>query len=568
MSLNAHNGGVRLPATTGKGWTGGASGKKDKKAGEKHGDDLSQSVQTVADLVPREVILASANFDESSALENRSGNSWDVFQHLAVDLDTAKALQDCNITDTAWSEEIIEAREYIATEGNDVDPRIIDPGFHPPSTEDNFGPDPDPITEEAVSVGDKQPSSSDSTELNMHTTFEGMHSTSVVISAGDSNAILAMLQSDGNANKKGIWDHRDSSFVKKACSSPEGLSGLRDVDLRVVSRFLNQRGLTKIKPYSSKREKISKLCEVFGYTNPENNQRQTRRNIKKQPVKTLSDLATRTLTSKVPKMALNVAYAEYIWPVQLAEWQRQSPISDTVKVQLDEVQYPDFWFYIPEFSETRQKLEVRCIDSSHLLTRCRRKICKGGLEGMDNKPWVNVALEKTTFLTLVMVEDVVDPMSVSMAATHISGDVERIMIRNGDFQAASLCRDLRSWWQSEDDPGISANDRIVMRMNLRQRLLNYVDFAVFPPATMHINGWPLQLWEALIANIDAKSMLYPLCKGGTYNVRAFSSMMGETFFSELTNQDRRGHGTVSAPDFAYFIGNSIEQMHIRLDATR
>ena len=45
-------------------------------------------------------------------------------------------------------------------------------------------------------------------------------------------------------------------------------------------------------------------------------------------------------------------------------------------------------------------------------------------------------------------------------------------------------------------------------------------------------------------------------------------MMGETFFSELTNEDRRGHGTVSVEDFAHFLGTSIEQMRTRLDSDR
>ena len=85
---------------------------------------------------------------------------------------------------------------------------------------------------------------------------------------------------------------------------------------------------------------------------------------------------------------------------------------------------------------------------------------------------------------------------------------------------------------------------------------------------MYVRGWPTQLWEALSASIDAKSIFYALCKQETYNTRAFSSMMGETFFSELTNEDRRGHRTVSVEDFAYFLGTSIKQMQARLDSDR
>ena len=159
-------------------------------------------------------------------------------------------------------------------------------------------------------------------------------------------------------------------------------------------------------------------------------------------------------------------------------------------------------------------------------------------------------------------------MSVMMALTHFSEKVEIEMRKNGDVVAADLCRDVRHWWLSEDEPGLSAMERIQMRMNLRSRLLSHVKFDQFPPPTVQLSGWPIQLWEALIANIDAKSLLYAICHNGTYNVRAFSSMMGETFFSELTLADKRGHGTVTSEEFGQFIGTTIEQLHLRLDPER
>ena len=48
----------------------------------------------------------------------------------------------------------------------------------------------------------------------------------------------------------------------------------------------------------------------------------------------------------------------------------------------------------------------------------------------------------------------------------------------------------------------------------------------------------------------------------------FSSMIGETFFSEVTQNNRRGHGTVSCQEFGHFVGNAIEQVQIRLNPER
>jgi len=76
------------------------------------------------------------------------------------------------------------------------------------------------------------------------------------------------------------------------------------------------------------------------------------------------------------------------------------------------------------------------------------------------------------------------------------------------------------------------------------------------------------LWEAILASIDAKAYLYAMAHGGTYNVRAFSSLIGETFFAELTLNDKSGQGTVTAKEFGVFISRSTEQLQIRLDPER
>lgn len=220
---------------------------------------------------------------------------------------------------------------------------------------------------------------------------------------------------------------------------------------------------------------------------------------------------------------------------------------------------PDFWFYKPEYSESRNQLEVRSIDSTHLLTRTRRKCCRGGIEGLDNTPWLKVAKQGKTLLTPVMVQDIIDPMSMSMANTHFCQAVQNGMRENGGFRAACLCANIHEWWRAEDEAGIPALDVIRMRFMLRSRLLNHINFGEFPPPGQYVNGWPIHLFEAQLINIDSKVYLYALCKSGTYNSRAFSSMMGETFFSELTHQDRTGHGTVSCEDFSRYIGKTIEQ---------
>lgn len=144
---------------------------------------------------------------------------------------------------------------------------------------------------------------------------------------------------------------------------------------------------------------------------------------------------------------------------------------------------------------------------------------------MNNNGWMKVARSGKTLLTPVMIQEIVDPMSAYMAITHFSEQEESVMRLNGDIASADLCRDVRMWWQAEDEQGISSVERHSMRMNLKTRLINHVKFNKFPPSTMYIWGWPCQLWEAIISSIDAKAWLYCFCHGGTYNVRAFSSII-------------------------------------------
>lgn len=115
---------------------------------------------------------------------------------------------------------------------------------------------------------------------------------------------------------------------------------------------------------------------------------------------------------------------------------------------------------------------------------------------------------------------------------------------NRDNVSVDFCCDVCMWWQVEDELGISLVERYNMRMNLRMWFLNYVKFNEFFLFIMYIWGWLCQLWEVIIFSIDVKVWLYYFCYGGIYNVRVFSSMIGEIFFFELIMNDRRGQGIV------------------------
>lgn len=125
-------------------------------------------------------------------------------------------------------------------------------------------------------------------------------------------------------------------------------------------------------------------------------------NMRAKKVKTLSELSASTV-SKIPKFFFNIIYAEMVWPEKMKSW-----ASAVKNVTVEGNKYD--WFYKPEFSPSINQYEVRCIDSTHLLTRTRTKKCKGGLENLNNNGWMKVAHSGKTLLTPVMIQEIVDLM--------------------------------------------------------------------------------------------------------------------------------------------------------------
>ena len=129
---------------------------------------------------------------------------------------------------------------------------------------------------------------------------------------------------------------------------------------------------------------------------------------------------------------------ESLQPLDTLDEEQEHETITKIDTDVSKRLFPDFWFSIPEYSNERHQLEVKCVDSTHLFTRLRRHSCKGTLDGIDNAAWKRVAKDRKTFLSTVMIEDVIDPMSVSMARTHFSQTVENAMRENGDIKSAEL----------------------------------------------------------------------------------------------------------------------------------
>jgi hypothetical protein len=74
---------------------------------------------------------------------------------------------------------------------------------------------------------------------------------------------------------------------------------------------------------------------------------------------------------------------------------------------------------------------------------------------------------------------------------------------------------------------------------------------------------PRIMYEGLLQSIDTHIQLYAICKEGTYNQRAISSLINETFFGEMTDMEQTKLGCPKAVTIPRLMSNITELMHYR-----
>jgi len=101
---------------------------------------------------------------------------------------------------------------------------------------------------------------------------------------------------------------------------------------------------------------------------------------------------------------------------------------------------PINWFYHPEFSDSRKQLELRRIDTHHLLTRTRTALNKGGVGLAKLEDFVKVAEDRSTKLKVAMLVNHLNMQSTDYALITFAEDVEEGLRQRGCFESAETCR--------------------------------------------------------------------------------------------------------------------------------
>lgn len=109
-----------------------------------------------------------------------------------------------------------------------------------------------------------------------------------------------------------------------------------------------------------------------------------------------------------------------------------------------------------------------------------------------------------------LVEYLIDKQSVPNTRTNFSLDVEEWMVENEYTESAKLTRLIRQWYEASDQSGMRAIERVKHLMEMRQFVLEDVDFGIFPPFGRYIKGIPIVTFEEMLVDIDLKLQMYAI----------------------------------------------------------
>lgn len=281
----------------------------------------------------------------------------------------------------------------------------------------------------------------------------------------------------------------------------------------------------------------------------------------------------RKAVQKIPKEVLNCVYAQHIFPLKLETFYQESPFGRTFRIDGFEDIQPDNWYSRPEYNEVFQNYFFVILDAYHQICGLRRLFCATGIpsRGVSNKPLISVAENSdsnNSGLNIAVARDLIDKQSIAYATQTFSENVESSLRDICAHMEADFCHIVRNWYQSEDEPGLSAHERCAQKLVFRQWLLNQVRFDEFPPYGSYVGGIPVVLYEGLLTGIERKIQLYPFTKKGTYNTRAIGSLDIENFFSTFQDIDPRGTGVLRPDDIPTALGIAAELLEARLDPNR
>ena len=367
------------------------------------------------------------------------------------------------------------------------------------------------------------------------------------------------------------WAEMDvDDLVNKFFKSPEECMKLVHDELNLIGNLIQT--YTGVKVFNISDLKAVKINKLLG--NLQTSSRElltTSRKQRRQPrtVKTLKQLARIPVMQPIySKEYLQIVVANTMFETAATNWFNDSPIPTNFNVDQEDGDFFEHQSHsYPEYSESRQQHEYRCIDPGHTLANMRSQISRYGYEFCRKEPFVKVSETNHKVLPKSILEDRLDRQSIRIAKRFFSNDVEKELTKNGDNQEAKFVRLVRHWFEACDERGINVYTRVKHLDKFSNFLAEQIEWEEMPPPFGYIKGMPVPTYEAIMQGITTRLQIFQL-SNMPINQRAISTIGIESFFSELTSMEFSGLGCPKAVDIPRLISHVAELNNIRHDTQR
>ena len=121
-----------------------------------------------------------------------------------------------------------------------------------------------------------------------------------------------------------------------------------------------------------------------------------------------------------------------------------------------------------------------------------------------------------------------------------------------------------------DKRGLSADFRVGALYEMYEFLMQGVNFNGYPSklSQRHFRGMPMPTYEALLQNINTHIQLYQYAHGNTYNAHSISTLANESFFSDLTQLDKRSPFYPKACNIPKLVGKVVQLNYYKHKANK
>ena len=223
------------------------------------------------------------------------------------------------------------------------------------------------------------------------------------------------------------------------------------------------------------------------------------------------------------------------------------------------------FFSYPAYATTRDQIEFRTFDFTHILTNIRTQILTRGLEYCKKEHFEHLCTHKPGILSLALVFEKTDQQNAFTAMRMFNYDVERYMKEQGFNETAEFIKLVRNWHDACNRRGITADVRVAWLTDMHEFLTRNINFDAVPfqyPGR-YIKGLTWQTYEALLQVISTRIQLYQFAAQRTYNARAVSTLSNESFFSDLVRYDKESHGYPKGTNISRVFGRVVLINHFK-----